>query len=93
MISSNKIKSNLKKLEVLSTNVEEILRFNDLEKNFNTISLQIYEKFLFISVSPNLENFKLTYDTLSFANSKQRLTENKSKPSILFSYKHFLSFI
>ena len=86
MISSNKIKSNLKKLETLSANIEEILKVNpnDPEKNFNTNNLLIYEKFLFVCVSPNLDNFKNTYETLNLANSIQKSSDNRSKSSKIY---------
>ena len=79
VISSNKIKQNLKKLDNFTSNIEEILT-NSSEKSFNVNNLSIYEKFLFICVSPSLENFKLTYDTLNFSNF-EKFAENRSKSS------------
>lgn len=85
VISSNKIKGNLKKNDTLLSNIEEILKVgnNESDKNFNSNNLQIYEKTLFICVSPNLDNFKVTYDTLNLSTSVQRSVgiENRSKSS------------
>jgi len=84
VISSNKIKQNLKKSDNLSLNLEEILRISSnesSEKSFNVNNLSIYEKFLIICVSPSLENFKITYDTINFSNYDKKAEENCSKSS------------
>lgn len=84
VITSNLIKSNFKKLETLSSIMDEIIKIknNDSnERSFNTKNLEIYEKTFFVCISPNLDNFKLISDTLSISANIQKTNNSRSKSS------------
>lgn len=83
-MTSNKNKSNFKKDENLSTCIEEILKVNNDEneqRSFNSKNLSYYEKFLFLCISPSLDNFKITYDTLNLSTYMQKRNIARSKSS------------
>lgn len=85
-MTSNKNKSNFKKDENLSTCIEEILKINndENERSFNSKNLSYYEKFLFLCISPNLDNFKVTYDTINLSTCLQNRNITRSKSSTFF---------